>query len=287
MFKKYDSHSVHLILFILISFTFSWLLWTPSLLSSVGVLEFSYNYEVLRFLGSFGPTFAGLLLTILVEGKEETIFLWKRCWHTYNLKYSLVALFLIPVLFALSLWFVIIIHGALPQEEGILRELKLSIPTFIFLFFFAGPLQEEIGWRGYMLDHLQLKYDALSSSIILGGIWGVWHFPLFYIAGTPYENQTFFNFSSTLIVVSILFTWLYNNTNGSVLIAMIFHASINMNYFTFWDYNTALGNILFSIMLNIVAAVIIIVFRPKTLTRKKRDDIRWFYKRPRSPQIVK
>src|SRR5210317_730423 len=47
-------------------------------------------------------------------------------------------------------------------------------------FFTTGPLQEEFGWRGYVVEHLRNKYSALTAAIIAGLLWGGWHAPLFF-----------------------------------------------------------------------------------------------------------
>lgn len=85
-----------------------------------------------------------------------------------------------------------------------------------------GSIGEEIGWRGFMLPQLQLKYSAFFSSILLGGLWGFWHIDFrFGIIG-------FVLFIVEVTELSILFTWLYNKSNGNILSAVIFHSVCNI-----------------------------------------------------------
>jgi membrane protease YdiL (CAAX protease family) len=88
-----------------------------------------------------------------------------------------------------------------------------------------GPLSEEIGWRGYALDRLQTKWNALVSSLMVGLVWGLWHGPLFYMVGTSQHElaMPFVGFVGGVMAVSILFTWLHNNTHGSLWTAIFFH----------------------------------------------------------------
>ncbi len=81
-----------------------------------------------------------------------------------------------------------------------------------------------MGWRGYVLPRLQAKYSALTASLILGVIWGLWHLPKFV---THWDTITFLWFMVDALVKSILLTWMYNGTRGSLLLVTLFHASFN------------------------------------------------------------
>ena len=86
---------------------------------------------------------------------------------------------------------------------------------------------EEIGWRGYALPRLLATRSMLSASLILGVLWGAWHLPTFFIPGLPQHSIPFSAFMLLTIAYSVLFTWMYVRTAGSVLIATLFHGSIN------------------------------------------------------------
>jgi membrane protease YdiL (CAAX protease family) len=88
-----------------------------------------------------------------------------------------------------------------------------------------GPLSEEIGWRGYALDRLQTRWNSLTSSLIVGMGWGLWHLPLFFMVGTS-QHELAFPFVGFLVGTmanSVLFTWLHNNTSRSIWTAIFFH----------------------------------------------------------------
>jgi membrane protease YdiL (CAAX protease family) len=88
-----------------------------------------------------------------------------------------------------------------------------------------GPLSEEIGWRGYALARLQTQWNALTSSLIVGLVWALWHLPLFMMVGTSFHESgdPFIGFMIKMIASSILYTWLYNNTKQSLWSAILLH----------------------------------------------------------------
>ena len=87
---------------------------------------------------------------------------------------------------------------------------------------FLGPgLFEEIGWRGFALPHLQRRYSALVSSLILGLVWSFWHFPNFP-AFTPTKLAIFVPMG---IVLSVIYTWVYNSTGGSLFAVVVLHGA--------------------------------------------------------------
>lgn len=267
-----DTDNKNLILFLIISFLFSWILWIPSLLASIILSESILIFEGLKLIGSFGPFLAAFSLAYFNEGSEGVKYLWKRGWHYKNSIYLLISIFLIPLLSGISFFLLIIFKRDIPSDLITWDTIRYTIPEFIVIFFLAGPFQEEFGWRGYVLDRLQVQFDAISSSLILGAIWSGWHLPLFFIIGTPQYNQSFFSFSFKVIVISVLFTWLYNNTKRSILIAMIFHTTINMANSVFPVNSTVLGSALYTTLLNTIVVIVIIIYGPEKLKRNLKKE---------------
>jgi membrane protease YdiL (CAAX protease family) len=139
-----------------------------------------------------------------------------------------------------------------------------------YYLFLGGPFAEEFGWRGFSLDRLQLKFSAFYSSLILGAIWGLWHLPLHFINGTTQEVIPFYQNFLILILLSIIYTWLYNNTNRSILVVMIFHLAGNMSgaLFPYWISN--LGRWISFILTLIFVIFLLIYYGPKELIREKK-----------------
>src|SRR5690606_15610728 len=81
---------------------------------------------------------------------------------------------------------------------------------------------EELAWRGYALPRLQCRWNAAYSSLILGFIWIVFHVPMWLtLRARPLDLMAVLSWSLQLLGASVIFTWLYNNTRGSVLLAYL------------------------------------------------------------------
>lgn len=88
------------------------------------------------------------------------------------------------------------------------------------------PAIEEIGLRGYWFDQLQSRWSALTSSLILGVVWALWHVPLVYMpgyyAGTTFQPELWW-WLPGIVLTAVIGTWVYNNTARSVLAIIVFH----------------------------------------------------------------
>ena len=176
--------------------------------------------------GLYAPTVAAIIMTRILEGKPgvkkllSKFLVWKVGFRWY-----LAAFFLAPIA-------TLVAAGIYALKGGILGQFDLRqwymvlLGPIVVLPFYLG---EELGWRGYALPRLQKKYGALWSSIIVGIIWVFWHTPAFWapegtaISGQPVTFITVGWYLILLIGVSILMTFVYNNTKGSLLLALLFH----------------------------------------------------------------
>ena len=89
-------------------------------------------------------------------------------------------------------------------------------------------LGEELGWRGYLLPRLLIRHRAFAASLILGLYWWLWHLPSVWTAGGPMEGQPPWLLLADLLAKSLLFTYVFLGTQGSVLLAILLHASTNL-----------------------------------------------------------
>lgn len=140
-------------------------------------------------------------------------------------------------LIALGLWpFILLAGNALANALNMTISLAPTWPnhpvslviseSFIWYFLFGGPLNEEPGWRGFALPRLQRRFSPLVASLILGILWGLWHVPL-HLMGVYYGGAWGAIIRIQELPRAVLFTWLYNRTKSSLLIALLFHAAIN------------------------------------------------------------
>lgn len=221
-----------------LAYAISWLGWLPSVLAQngLGLLPMRLPAAIAA-AGAPGPIAAGFLLTALTSGKAGLRRLLRRflLWRV-GIGWYGFALFGLPALLCL---------GALVTILSALATFPLSIlPSFFLLYavrfvfqVFMSPLFEEPGWRGFALPRLQTSYGALKGSLILGVFWAGWHFPLFLIPA--YGKQVSYGtvpgflgvavpfgiFALGIVAATIIITWAFNHTRGSLLLAMLIHAS--------------------------------------------------------------
>jgi uncharacterized protein len=223
--------------YFIIAYAGSWLIWLPLALSEdgTGLLPFSSPLllATFAFAAFLGPVLSGFVMTGATEGRAGIGRLLRRfvLWRV-GLGWYLFVLLGAPSILALA---AVLLPGALGSIEGLapLAPLPLLI-LFVFVFFLGGPLAEEPGWRGFALPRLQRLYGPLVGSLILAPLWALWHLPLFFVPAweTPPTILNFILFLSAVTVMTIVFTWVFNNTKGSLLIAILLHAAVNTSYAT-------------------------------------------------------
>ena len=214
--------------FFLLTFAFSWLCWLPGLLLTYGMLPPNQTLvtvkDILQWVGGVGPSLAALFLVIRNDGKTGIKALFKRVIQFKLGIWYIPSVLILPLVVILAHILNGLIFGApFPQKE-ILSE-PWWIPA-LFAVFFIMQFSEELGWRGYALDRLQDRWNALISSLLLGALWALWHLPMFLSDGFgQHDNQLpYGQFSITIILTTVLITWLQNNTNGSLVPAFVMHA---------------------------------------------------------------
>jgi len=219
-------------LFFLIAYGFSWIFWIPQALGAQGM---ALPEGALAFLSSlfnpaaFGPLIAALVMTFLEDGWKGAVGLLKRGVDFRFKKIWLLPILFLPPLIFMGAIFLSVFTGATPLDLSVLTNPGFALIAFFVILLTAGPLQEEFGWRGYALPRLQARFDALVSSLILGVLWWLWHLPLVFIPD-KFMVGSLPLFGALLVemtLMTVLFTWIYNNTGGSILAAMLFHASMN------------------------------------------------------------
>ncbi|MHB1355686.1 MAG: CPBP family glutamic-type intramembrane protease [Anaerolineae bacterium] len=159
--------------------------WGPLALFRIPTISYVQNIRgpvwaiILFLLGGFTPSLTAIFITWKNEGKAGLRLLWKLIIR-FNIGWR---------------WYLAVLLIVVLGTAGQLRLNGLLGHTFDGTLFFAqlgsflpllitGPLSEEIGWRGYALDRLQTRFSAITSSLIIGVVWGLWHGPLFLMVGT-------------------------------------------------------------------------------------------------------
>lgn len=239
-----------------------------AVLVAAGILDFPSDpgpgLKILFAVAQFSPLIAAFVVTATTEGKAGLKALWKRFWNRdLSIKWLLVILLFNPMVRLIAN----LISRAAGGEHYPFLEQPNILPLLLSGLIIG--IQEEVGWRGYALPRFQARWGALTSSIILGAIWAPYHIGNWLIPGG--RTDSFLEFSLWIILISIFTTWIFNNTNGSILAAVLFHAIVTNGIAgccgVTWAMELLLG-------IYLVAAIIILaVFGPKNLVRQKREDV--------------
>jgi len=222
-------------LFFLLTFSLSWGFWgLAALLSSRSETVLTL---LLHYAGGFMPTVVTIALIYFRRTRDFRRDFWHRVidFKRIDIKWYGVVLLTVPVLTALGALVDRLWGGSgltLEAAERFVQQPWMFVPFALFTLAF-GPLPEELAWRGYALDGLQSKWNALTSSLILGVAWTVWHLPLFFIPGSYQHGlglgtAQFWLYMLDKVPQSVLMTWIYNNNRRSILSAILFHFMVNL-----------------------------------------------------------
>jgi membrane protease YdiL (CAAX protease family) len=201
-----------IITFFVLAYALSW--W--------GVILYTINHD-LPPVASFGPFLAALVMLAITHGKAGVLGLLKRMvrWRVGPAWYA--AAFGLPVAITLCATVLNVLLGAQAPSAAELGGWTGLLPTFFILLLIPGfgGAWEEPGWRGYALPQLQTGRSALFASLILGVLIAGWHLPLMVVGQVHYSDIV------TIMGAVVVFNWVFNNANGSVLIIMLMHATNN------------------------------------------------------------
>lgn len=207
--------------FFVLAFGITWLLQLPGVFAQRGLLPGDPNeYLPFAMLGIFGPLVAATVVTAREGGRPALRELYAGLWlWRAPLRYYLVGILLPGLLLTGTLWLL-----RLAGREGPIAYLPDSGRLVAAVVI---SVAEEVGWRGFALPRLQKKLGAFAASGVLGMLWMLWHIPMFLGQGIPL---------SLLLVMSLyftggslVFTWLYNGSGGSLLLAVLAHLGIHLD----------------------------------------------------------
>ncbi len=226
-----------LISFFVMAYAFSWIVWSPWVLSEegVGLLPFRLSDGTSGLLNALailaGPTLSALIMTGITEGRAGIRRLLGRVvlWRV-GLRWYLFALLGIPAVIALG---TIIVPGGVASFGSLGLGYVLNyLALFPLIIVLGGPLFEEVGWRGFALPRLQPLHGPLVGTLILGLMWALWHLPQFLVPSWAEASGgsgflAIVKFVFIAVAFAIVTTWVFNNTKGSVLLAILVHTSID------------------------------------------------------------
>jgi uncharacterized protein len=248
-----------LIVFFVLAYVFSW--WTWPL--------YAFGLSPSPII-AFGPFLAAILVLALTTGKGGVVTLLRRMvrWRVRPVWYAVALLLPVAISGGAALLNVVVLGASAPSPAE-LGAWSGLVPTFFLRLLVPGigGAWEEPGWRGYALPKLQGGHSALLASLILGVVWAFWHLPLMVIGQIHLSDPVF------IVAWTVVLTWVFNNTNGSVLIAMLMHNMHNVisgGYFSamFSGADWVRQGWLLVALWCAVAAIVVVVNGPEHLSRK-------------------
>ena len=221
-------------------------------------------------LMAFMPMIAALILVYRERGADEAADLAKRALdfdRVRGLRWFLVAVCLLPIVAVLQYAALRLIGPTLPTPSFVIGE----IPIFLVMYF-AGALGEEIGWQGYAFPALRRRNTALSSALIIGAFWALWHVIPFFQIGRAADWIVWHCLS--IVALRVIIVWLFVNTGQSIFIAALFHMMSNLPWSLVENYGSFYDPFITSIILLVLSGLIVFRWgpamstRPEGLTRK-------------------
>ena len=244
-----------LVLYFVLAYLLSWALWPLVILNPTS-----------SPLVPFGPLIAAVIVALLAGGRHELWALLRQLgrWRVHPLWYVIALLG--PFVLAGLTAALAVAAGAPVRGTGDYTNWRAITFFFLSTVIIVG-LFEEVGWRGFALPRLQLRLNAIWAALVLGVLWALWHLP--ELISDPTGQRPPVQFLLWALALSVIFSWLYNSTNGSLPIVIICHAAIDTagrfmlpefvgdGYQMVWWFMVALYVL--------VAVIVILVAGPKRL----------------------
>ena len=202
----------------------TWGLQLPAVLAQRGLIAGPFErFLPLAMLGTFGP----LLVALGVGMREEGLAGWRvpfRGLRAGGMRtgWALLALCGLPALHVAGTAVYALCGGDAGGRWFFPPHNAQQLTALLLV-----PWAEEPGWRGLALPRLQQRHGPIAASLLLGGVWAAWHTMMFLLQGVP--PLSFALSWAMLAAGSVLATWLYNRTGGSLWSAVLFHMGAHLD----------------------------------------------------------
>lgn len=207
---------------------------TVTLLWSIGCWTWKNDAKYAIYLGLAAPGIWAIILTAFIYGLSGLRDLFRPIfyWRVNPLYYLLIFVGSFFLLAAISL------ISAKPLQIPISIPVW-KMPVLILVVIILAILYEEIGWRGFALPKLMRKTNGLYASLILGGIWVIWHLVLIYTRDPNISVSAVSAYVAYLISMALIFNWFYFKTGGSLLIVGMLHGVLDAYQLLFFSVLTS------------------------------------------------
>ena len=245
--------------FFLFTFTITYVCWVPMMASQRG--WWALDLPLLYFVGGLGPGIAAYIVMRLLRGSDagQALFGPLLRWRV-GVWWYVVALLLFVGIWLLATT----VAGDLDEELTALGPWMAFLAAVVRYTLAAVP--EEVGWRGFAVPALQVRHSALVAALVVGVAWWLWHLPLLLGGDEAMSQYPLLPHFVYVVSASVLYVWLYNNTGGSLLLAVLAHAVSNIvGVFSSAPVATA-------VITACLAATVVVVYGPANLSRTKNRE---------------
>ena len=217
--------------YFVIAYAFAWAIWIPMALTGTIVRQGSAWPN--HIPGLFGPMVAGFAMSALVAGRAGVadlvgrIFRWRVKVRWYLAALSPAAFFGVAA----------VVMAAMGQgwpdlgELGRFSSLPVLWPPLMWIALLVlNSFPEEIGWRGFAVPQLLKTRSLLTTALLVGVLWALWHVPSMFVIQNYRELglSVLPAFFPGIVAGSIFLAWLYRSSGGSVLVVAVWHATYNL-----------------------------------------------------------
>ncbi len=216
--------------FFVVTFAWSWVVWAPLVLAGLGVVALADDLRAaLTFpalvLGAFGPAVGACVAVWTLEGRSAVAAFLRRFlslrfgWKAWS------AMFVVLGAVNVAAWYLPGLFGY--DRPAMLLPTALVFPVWWLLMVFLGGGQEEVGWRGYIMEPLEARFGLWGGNVVLALVWTAWHGPLWFIPGSTQASMPIVAFAIGTIGLSFFFSWLMKAAGGLPMAGLMVHGTYN------------------------------------------------------------
>ncbi len=230
----------------------------------------------LKIYFAFTPLISVIIICYTLNGEEGVRLLFQKFkWKGFAHKWFFLSTWSFSIIGMTAIIARLLYDGFFPPFEDfgpIDQMLLYSLPLFLF-----PGITEEFAWRGFLQSRLQQRFQAIYACVIVGLVWGSWHYPDFLLGNWETSISSQLSFFSFIIAASIIIGWLFIQTDENVFIAMLAHFGANIVFtfspiFNIYEEGSFMTISLYIGLVWVVAFIIVGVFG-MDLKRKKQSKI--------------
>lgn len=228
--------TMRMVLFYGLTLLLSWGYWFSLIAQGIVVEPVS---SASHLPGLMGPMIAAFAVTLILDGWTDMRNLAARCFKIpHNWRVAILAIALPPILLLACYLFIAATGGTWPPLQAFFDYpgIPQAMPALasVALVTVLNGYGEEVGWRGYMLDHLLPRLGPFRATLLLAPLWLFWHVPLFWLTRPMMDmvGPMLAGWTIGLLLGAFVFTYLYVTFSRSVLVVALWHAAYNLSVAT-------------------------------------------------------